>query len=95
MVSLTRSYLVTKLSCHRYDFTNAFVELLLMNGFCKDNTDELSAAREEQIGFDGFRVSSFDVIQSKGFLKNVDGSLNENAVLVKIVHVFLGILGQS
>ena len=56
-----------------------------MNRFGKDNTDQLSAAGEEQIRFDGFGISCFDIAESEGIFQNVDRSFNEDAVLVKVV----------
>ena len=71
-----------QLRCHRDDFTNTFVELILMNCFGENHADQLSAAGEVQIRFDCFRISCFNAVESERILENVDSSLNENAVLV-------------
>ena len=56
--------------------------------FGEDNANELSTTGEKQISLDGFSISGFQVVKSERLFEDVNGSFNENAVLVEIIPVF-------
>ena len=53
-----------------------------MDGFRKDNADELSAAGKEKIGFDRLGVSGFEICKAERILESINRSFNKNPVLV-------------
>lgn len=59
-----------------------------MNGFGENNANELSTACKQQIRLDRFNISCFQIVQSERIFEDVDGSFNEDAVLVKVIPMF-------
>ncbi len=85
LVSLNKDMKLQQLRCHRDDFPDAFVQIILMNCFGENHADQLSAAGKVKIRLNCLLISCFDAVESERILENVDSSLNEDAVLVEAV----------
>ena len=50
--------------------------MILLDSFCQHDADELCATGKEEIGFDRFGVSGFEIGKPEGILEDIDRSLN-------------------
>ena len=66
----------TKSSYLWNEFTNAFVKISLIDGFCQYNAYKLNTAGEINIRFDSFSVDRPQIAQPESVLENIDCSFD-------------------
>ena len=71
-----------------HKFAGTFVEMILLDCFGKHDADELCASGEEEIGFDRSGISGSEIGKAEGILEDIDRSLNQDSVFVKIIPMF-------